>query len=675
MIPEIGHFALILALVMAVMQFGLPLFGFLQSHEPRNSRHRNTFIAMVRPLSIGQCLFITIAFICLMIAFVEDDFSVQYVVAHSNSSLPLVYKISAVWGGHEGSLLLWIWMLSLWTLWASLNSRRLSIDFIGTHLAIMGFLASGFLLFLLFTSNPFSRFLPDFPFDGSDLNPLLQDPGLIIHPPILYFGYVGFAIPFAMAIAALMLGKIEIDWLKWLRPFCLVAFGFLTLGVALGSFWAYYELGWGGYWFWDPVENASFMPWLAGIALIHCMIISIKRQQQYSWTLFTAIVCFSLCLFGTFLVRSGVLTSVHAFANDPKRGIWLLQFLLFVVSYAIVLFLLRGPRIFKAQNQNNDHTGINTGTNSGTNSGSLAETSIAPLSRETLLLGASLLLLVAVACIMLGTLYPLFHEAATGKKISVGYPYFNLIFIPLMIPVLFAIPLGPFTRFGDNRLRDIFKPLKWPLILSLIFTVIITLIFAPKILGGEGESLSFLWAIGIFLGLWICLGTIERLIFKLKSKISLSALGMCSAHFGVGILVIGITVVSHLQIERLVKMAPGQSLEIAGYQITFVGIDNEEGSNFVGFKGHFSIQPNQQSSIKHLFPEKRIYAVKGISMTETALDAGFFRDFYIALGEKLDNQAWSVRIYYKPFIRWIWLGGLFMVLGACLAALKRKQFF
>ncbi len=650
MIPELGQFALILAFILAGLQFVLPSIGVYNNNVQ--------FMKLARPLSYGQSFFIFISFLCLSIAFYQDDFSLKYVATHSHSELPILYKLSAIWGGHEGSFLLWVLLLSCWTVAVSLSSKSnqwLSDRFVALLLAILGLLSLGFIGFLLSASSPFSRFLPNFPIEGTDLNPLLQDPGLVIHPPLLYIGYVGFAVPFAFMLALLIEAGVRQkedikNSLKWIRPFCLIAWSFLTLGVVLGSWWAYYELGFGGYWFWDPVENVSFIPWLTGTALIHCLIVSTKRQILYRWTIALGLLTFIFSLCGAFLVRSGVLSSVHSFASDPTRGIIILQFLLLVIGATIAVYALRIQFLIVNEKKY----------------------PLTVFSREALMLLNAIIFIVAAFSILLGTLYPIAYESITHKKISVGFPYFNMVFIPLMIPILCIIPLGPFTRWGENRIAEVMKPLQWSFIISIMFSLVLPLLFAKL----SAKHLSFSLMLGLGLGLWVIIGSLKRLWVKYASQglssISAGAWGMVLAHMGVGVLVIGITVLSEFQIERNLRMKPGQTIQIAGYEIIFDSIYPVEGSNFVGYQSRFFLEKdNRQIAILH--PEKRIFMAPEVSMTETALDVGFFRDFYIALGERLDHEAWSLRIYYNPFVRWIWLGGLMIALGGIIASCKRTK--
>jgi len=644
MIPELGHFALILALCLAGLQCVLPCAGIFKKNQ--------AWMQTARSLVLGQCFFITLSFLCLGYAFVQDDFSVAYVAQSSNASLPWIYKISGIWSGHEGSLLLWVFLLSVWMLAVSLDSRRLPLIFSTRVLVVLGMIAFGFLLFLWATSNPFARFLPLSPIDGRDLNPILQDPGLIFHPPVLYMGYVGFSVPFAFAVSALWGARTEeLPWAKWMRSWVLAAFGFLTIGIALGSWWAYYELGWGGWWFWDPVENASFMPWIVGIALIHSLMVSDKRGIFQSWTILLSIIAFALSLLGTFLVRSGILTSVHAFANDPKRGVFLLGFLLLVIGGALALYAVRAgllpPRGARGRND---------------------DAKIELFSRETAILVSTVFLLVGCATVLLGTLFPLIYDAFTGQKLSVGFPYFNAVFIPLIIPVLVLIPLGPLSKWGHNACRDILKKIKIEFIVSLVLAMLLPWIFAKTVSMGV--------VLGLGLGIWIGLGTFKSAFDKIRQKgfwgLSKGAWGMISAHGGMAILVIGVTLVSYYHVERDLRIKPHQVLEIADYQILFQSIEPIEGSNYIGSRGYFLVS-KQGKQVADLRPEKRTFVAQGIKMTETAIDPGMFRDIYISLGDPLGGGSWSVRIYYKPFVRWIWAGGLLIALGSFLGAWGRRK--
>ncbi len=637
MIPELGHLAMILALCLAVVQGTLPLIGAWRGDRQ--------WMGMAQPAAWGQFSFLAFAFACLTYAFMVDDFSVAYVAQNSNSALPWYYKFSAVWGAHEGSLLLWAFILSGWTFAVSIFSRQLPEDMLARVLGVMGLISIGFLLFLIVTSNPFDRLLPQSPADGRDLNPLLQDFGLVVHPPMLYMGYVGFSVAFAFAIAALLGGRLDAAWARWSRPWTLVAWAFLGTGIALGSWWAYYELGWGGWWFWDPVENASFMPWLVGTALIHSLAVTEKRGVFKSWTVLLAIAAFSLSLLGTFLVRSGVLTSVHAFATDPARGVFILVFLLAVVGGSLTLFALRAP-VVKSQ--------IGFGL----------------WSRETLLLVNNLLLVVATAMILLGTLYPLLLDALSGAKLSVGPPYFNAMFLPLMGALMLALSVGVLVRWKDT-------PLKW--LVGMLTPVLI----ASAVLGGLGSLLfgDFHWAVlaVCMLGAWVVVAGVRDLLDKTRHKglikgirsLTPSYWGMQLGHFGLVMCALGVVLTSQQSDERDLRLAPGESLELGGYSFVFEGAKHFDGPNFTSDKGTIRVfDGNDEIAVLH--PEKRLYTVQQMPMTEAGIDAGFTRDLYVALGEPLENGAWAVRVHIKPFVRWIWLGALLTSLGGVLSATDRR---
>jgi cytochrome c-type biogenesis protein CcmF len=637
MIPELGHLAMILALCLAVVQATLPLIGAWRGDRQ--------WMGLAQPAAWGQFAFLGFSFACLTYAFMVDDFSVAYVAHNSNSALPWYYKFSAVWGAHEGSLLLWAFILAGWTFAVAVFSRQLPEDMLARVLGVMGLISIGFLLFLIVTSNPFERLLPQVPVDGRDLNPLLQDFGLIVHPPMLYMGYVGFSVAFAFAIAALLGGRLDAAWARWSRPWTLVAWAFLGLGIALGSWWAYYELGWGGWWFWDPVENASFMPWLVGTALIHSLAVTEKRGVFKSWTVLLAIAAFSLSLLGTFLVRSGVLTSVHAFATDPERGVFILVFLLMVVGGSLTLFALRAP-VVKSQ--------VGFGL----------------WSRETLLLVNNLLLVVATAMILLGTLYPLLLDALSGAKLSVGPPYFNAMFVPLIGALMVTLGVGILVRWKDT-------PLKW--LLGMLTPVLITSV----VLGGLGSLLfgDFNWAVLAvsLLAAWVAIASIRDLLDKTRHKGLLKGMrslapsywGMHLAHLGLAVCAIGVVLTSHQSAERDLRLAPGESLSLGGYEFVFEGAVHHEGPNFTSDKATIRVLDGDKQ-IATLHPEKRLYTVQQMPMTEAGIDAGFTRDLYVALGEPLGDGAWAVRVHIKPFVRWIWLGALMMGLGGVLAASDRR---
>ncbi|MFB0936702.1 MAG: heme lyase CcmF/NrfE family subunit [Propionivibrio sp.] len=644
MIPELGHFALIVALCISVAQGILPLVG---AHR-RNAE----WIALARPAAGALNLMLLVAFGCLMAAFVQNDFSVLYVSQHSNTQLPLPYRIAAVWGGHEGSLLLWVVMLGLWTLAVAAFSKALPDAMVARVIAVLGLVTAGFLLFILLTSNPFERMLPGAE-EGRDLNPLLQDPGLVIHPPMLYMGYVGFSVAFAFAVTALISGQLDAAWARWSRPWTTAAWIFLTLGIALGSGWAYYELGWGGWWFWDPVENASFMPWLVGTALVHSLAVTEKRGSFKNWTVLLAISAFSLSLLGTFLVRSGVLTSVHAFATDPKRGIFILAFLVVVIGSSLALFAWRAPK-------------VGLGGRFGL------------VSRESLLLTNNVLLVVACSSVLLGTLYPLLIDALGLGKLSVGPPYFDAVFAPLMIPALFLVGIAPFARWKQASLPEIVRVLRWAFLSAAVVGLV-----APFLLGDWKP----LVALSLLLAAWITLTSLLNIVQRVQSTRSglsffaalarqpASFLGMHLAHIGVAVFVVGVTIVSGYQQEKDVKMEIGDTVELGGYTFKFNGIRQERGPNYQALVGDIDLIRDRRVERK-LLPEKRVYPTSGMPMTEAAIDVGLFRDVYVSLGEPIDKarpqDAWVVRVYVKPFVDWIWGGCLLMSLGGLLAMCDRR---
>ncbi len=638
MLPELGNFALILAMSVALAQGIIPLIGAAKGIPG--------WIAFARPAAWTQFFLLLISFGILTYAFIVHDFSVAYVANNSNTALPLGYRISAVWGGHEGSLLLWVMLMGAWSAAVGMFSKRLPPEMVARVLAVMGLVSVGFTAFVVFTSNPFDRYYPA-PVDGRDLNPLLQDIGLILHPPMLYMGYVGFSVAFAFAIAALLGGKLDAAWARWSRPWTIVAWVFLTLGIALGSWWAYYELGWGGWWFWDPVENASFLPWLTGTALMHSLAVSEKRSTFKSWTVLLAIFAFSLCLLGTFLVRSGVLTSVHAFASDPTRGVFVLMLLGIVVGVSLAIYAWRAPQVKSAGN-------------------------FALLSRETFLLGNNVLLVVATATILLGTIYPLILDALNLGKISVGPPYFNAVFVPLMIPLIIALGIGPLTRWKQDEFPRLARMLRLVLLVSLFLGVAI-----PWMLFGEFQPMVIL---GTTVSIWLVGGVVLDFIYRSRHKKGfwkavtgqpLGFYGMSLAHLGVAVTVIGITFSSYYSLEKDLRMAPGDELELGGYLFRFEGVQSNHGPNYTATEGVISVSQNGKQ-ITTLHTQKRIYTVQQMPMTEAGIDPGLFRDLYVALGEPLGDGGWAVRIYYKPFVRWIWLGGLFMAVGGLLAASDRR---
>jgi len=636
MIPELGNFALMLAAVVAVMQGVLPIAGTLV-REPQT---QVTLQSLARPTAALQFALIAFAFGALATSFLNNDFSVLYVSQHSNSLLPKPYQFAAVWGGHEGSLLLWVLLLSLWTVAVAVFSRSLPLDMVARVVGVLGLISVGFLLFILTTSNPFERLLPA-AMEGKDLNPLLQDPGLVIHPPMLYMGYVGMAVAFAFAVAALMSGRLDAAWARWSRPWTVVAWTFLTFGIGLGSWWAYYELGWGGWWFWDPVENASLMPWLVGTALIHSLMVTEKRGSFKAWTVLLAIAAFSLSLLGTFLVRSGVLTSVHAFASDPKRGVFVLIFLAVVVGASLTLFAWRAPRVAL---------------------GGRMEL----VSRESFLLANSVLLVVATAAVLLGTIYPLIIDALNMGKLSVGPPYFNAVFAPLLVPTVFLIIPGSVARWRDANVRDIAHKLRWTFAGAVVLAVLL-----PFVLGGWSIGAAF----GLFLGCWVALGTAQQVIERVgkPGRIGASFWGQHIAHFGMAVLVIGITGVKCYEVERDVRMQIGDVVTIAPYTFRLNSLDEVRGPNYKAVRADVQVLRNDKI-IEILQPEKRRYFSSAMAMTEAGIDSGFMRDLYVSLGEPLDDARteWSMRVYYKPFVPWLWGGVLLMVLGGVLAALDRR---
>lgn len=635
MIPELGHFALILALVLSIIQFSMPLLGVKNQHSQ--------WMSLAGAAAVAQFSMLVIAMAALFFAFISNDFSVQYVAAHSNSQLPLMYRFSALWGAHEGSLLLWVFLLNAWTFAVVLFSKSLPLEIKCRVLAVLGMISCGFLIFLLATSNPFLRLFPNVPMDGQDLNPLLQDPGLIIHPPMLYMGYVGFAVAFAFAITALLSGKMDAAWARWVKPWTLAAWCFLTFGIILGSWWAYRELGWGGWWFWDPVENASFLPWLAGTALIHSLAVAEKRNAFKAWTVLLAIICFSLSLLGTFIVRSGVIVSVHAFAVDPLRGVYMLAFLGLVIGLSLLLYAWRISKI-----RTDLHFGF--------------------FSRESFLLSNNILLTSILLTILLGTLYPLIIETLGFEKISVGPPYFNLVFIPFMVFLLFFMGFVPLLKWENTK-----EKILSPMLVIKIFIVCISALLLPLIFA---KHFSFAVCLGLILAFWILIHPLQLFINKQNGKFRLqlpsrSQWGMIVAHMGVAITVIGVVLVSNYSIQREVRLQPGNAVELGEYSFQFLGTQSITGANYGGVRGGVLIAKNGKV-INLLFPEQRQFNVQKTQLSKTAIDMNPFRDLYVALGEPLDQGAWSLRIYYKPFIRWIWVGGLFMILGGILALSDRR---
>ncbi|TNF87596.1 MAG: heme lyase CcmF/NrfE family subunit [Gammaproteobacteria bacterium] len=637
MVPEIGHFALIIALCIAFVQALVPLAG--------TSLGVQRWVATAVPAALAQLLFVGISYGCLTWAFLSHDFSVLYVAQNSNSELPLIYRISGVWGSHEGSLLLWALVLALWTGAVAVFTPNVPRGMRARVLAVLGLVSCGFLLFIILTSNPFERLLPAAT-QGRDLNPLLQDIGLAIHPPMLYLGYVGFAVAFAFSIAALISGQVDSAWARWSRPWTNVAWLFLTLGIALGSWWAYYELGWGGWWFWDPVENASFMPWLIGTALMHSLAITEKRGTFKAWTALLAIFAFALSLLGTFLVRSGVLTSVHAFASDPERGVFILGFLVLVVGGSLTLYAWRAPLLKSA-----------------------AQTQL--LSRDGALLLNNIFLAVVTSAILLGTLYPIAIDAM-GGKISVGPPYFNLMFILLTAPLGVLMGIGMIVRWKSDSVARLKSKLWLPALLALTAAALLTWLLPVWYWAAFG---------GLAMAVWIAITVVLAIHERMRNRSLLSALrstpagfyGMLLGHLGIAVFIVGVTLTSLYNKEKDLRMAPGDTYSVAGYEFTFHGVRQFDIDNYVATRGGFSVRAEDGDFRVDLFPEKRIYRVQTMPMTEAAIDAGLTRDLFIALGEPLgEGGAWAVRIYYKPFVRWIWLGAIIMSIGGLFAASDRR---
>jgi len=634
MIPEIGQFALILALSLAICQGVLPLIG----------AHRND-VAMMRvgkTAALGQLVFVAVAFGCLTWSFLSSDFSVLYVANHSQLSLPTIYKVSAVWGAHEGSLLMWILILAAWTVAVSRYSSELPESFAARVIGVLGLLSIGFLLFILLTSNPFERLSPPAP-DGADLNPLLQDPGLAIHPPLLYIGYVGFSVAFAFAIAAMLSGNLDQTWAKWTRPWTTLSWMFLTLGIMLGSWWAYYELGWGGWWFWDPVENASFMPWLVGTALIHSLAVTERRGLFKSWTLLLAITAFSLSLLGTFLVRSGIIVSVHAFATDPTRGFFILAFLATVIISALVLYAWRAPSLD-------------------------SDAGFGLLSRETFLLLNNVLLVVAATLVLMGTLAPLVIELLNGGKISIGPPWFEVAFLVPMIPLVLLLGLGMHTAWRKQDVRPWVALLRFPAIAAVLLGIILPLMFYGRT--------SLLLIVGVSAALWIIVTSLIQPIRSIFRKdgsagITRSALGMSVAHLGMGLFVLGATITSAFNVESDRALTPGQSTEVGGYDFEMLELRNVEGPNYSAIEAVIDIRRDGEF-VATVRPQKRQYLVQKSWMTEAGIYVTWNKDLFVALGDQLGNGAWSVRVQYKPMIRFIWFGAMIMALGGLIAVSDRR---
>ncbi|MGB7306275.1 MAG: heme lyase CcmF/NrfE family subunit [Burkholderiaceae bacterium] len=655
MLIELGHYAIALAFTLSVVLGVVPMLGAARGNQ--------AMMAVARPAAFGVFVFNAFAFACLMNAFLTHDFSVKLVASHSNSALPDLLRMAATWGSHEGSLLLWTFMLAGWTFAVALFSRSLSDVLRARILSVMGLIGVGFLAFLLFTSNPFERLLPPVP-DGRDLNPLLQDPGMIFHPPLLYMGYVGLSVAFAFAVAGLMGGHLDAAWARWARPWTTVAWSFLTLGIALGSFWAYYELGWGGWWFWDPVENASFMPWLVATALIHSLAVTEKRGSFKSWTVLLAIAGFSLSLLGTFLVRSGVLTSVHAFATDPARGTYILIFLLIVVGGSLTLFAARAHK-------------VGLGNRFGL------------FSRESLLLANNIVLVNAMAAVLLGTLAPLIFDALNLGKLSVGQPFFDLVFPLLMAPGLFLMGVGPLLKWKSDNIPDVASRLRWALIVSIAAGLLTPLV--ASFFGANGSAFRPLASLGLSFGFWIIASVLVSAVDALRGADGRfvpanawrrarmhpsSVWGMHLAHLGVGAFVLGATAVTAYESHAEASIKVGDDLNVGPYTVRFDSLDSLTGPNYRGAVGTFSVfeasQGTADKPIAVLRPEKRVYNVSGQAMTEAAINRSLAGDVYVSMGEPLGNQTWVIRAHIKPWINWIWLGCVMMAVGGFLAVADRR---
>ncbi len=639
MIPEIGNFALMVATAVALVLGTLPIIGAARGNE--------RWMALARPATRVLFLLVVVASSCLVSSFLHDDFSVQYVATASSRALPVQYKLAAFWGGHEGSMLLWLQILSFWMFAVSVFSTHLPREMVARILGVMGLIALGFLLFIILTSNPFDRLLPAVA-DGNDLNPLLQDPGMVAHPPMLYMGYVGFSVAFAFAIAALLGGNLDATWARWSRPWTTVAWTFLTIGICLGSAWAYYTLGWGGWWFWDSVENASFMPWLAGTALMHSLAVTEKRSGFKVWTVLLAIFAFSLSLLGTFLVRSGVLTSVHAFASDPRRGVYILAFLGVVIGGSLALFAWRAPKVGLGER-------------------------FEIISRESMLLTNNVLFLGAAACVLLGTLYPLVLDALGMDKISVGPPYFDTVFVPLMAPALFLMGVGPLARWRKANLPEIAVRLKWAAGVSVVMAMLVPVL--------EGRW-SFLVAGGILLATWIFSSSVVNLWSRLRptagghlgakfAALPRGYLGMLVAHIGVAAFIVGVTLVKGYEVEKDVRMDVGDTVALGPYTVRFAGTKEGDGPNYLYLRGTFDVLRGDRV-VTTMYPEKRSFVSKGEPMTDAAISPGLTGDLYISMGDLVGKTAWVVRVYYKPFVDWIWGGCMIMALGGALALSDRR---
>ncbi len=640
MLPEFGQFCLILALCLAVAQVAFPLCGYYCRQA--------AWLNMATPLAKGQFILVTSSFLILVFCFIHNDFSVLYVAENSNTKLPFFYRLTAIWGAHEGSMLLWVEILACWTLAVSFAKKNITREMHGLVIAFLGIVSVGFLLFILSTSDPFQRILPNIPLNGEDLNPLLQDPGFVSHPPMLYTGYVGFAVPFAFALAGLISGKLDQAWVKWMRPWTLIAWSFLTLGIILGSWWAYRELGWGGWWFWDPVENASFMPWLVGAALVHSLVVSDKRGVFKSWTLLLAIAAFALSLIGTFLVRSGILISVHAFAIDPLRGDYILKFLAFIIGGSLLIYALRAHKV---------------------TSGKVFKL----ISRETFLLLNNVILAAIAGTVLIGTLYPLILQALNWGKISVGAPYFNTVFVPFMILLLLLMGIGPHSQWQQTSLRLLWQRLRITFLLSALLGFLLPVVVVGKF--------YFMVGLGLSLALWIIISVLQNTLQRAKlhggyfrglSQLSFSHFGMVLGHIGLGVSVIGVIMVSNFSLAKTVRMQVGDSVAIGHYQIQFTSLTPFAGANFQANKARIKISHLGQSQF--VDAEQRIYPIREMAIAKVAIADNIWRDVYVALGSPVPHsQSWTFRLYVKPFVRWIWFGGIFILIGGLLAAIGNKK--
>lgn len=649
MVPEFGHFAIILSLCFGIIQ-SFPLIKLIKPSSrgrealdrgdpdiftrlPHSAKNAELAMTIGKTCVIGQFIFLTFAMLCLISSFINNDLTVVFVREHSHHLLPLLYRIGAAWGGHEGSLLLWCLILSGWMVAFVLFANKALLK--TPILMLLGMIHSGFIAFLLFTSNPFKRDFPRSLMVGNDLTPILQDPGLIFHPPMLYSGYVGFAISFALAVAALMVGKLDKEWARACRPWVILPWSLLSFGIVLGSWWAYRELGWGGWWFWDPVENASLLPWLAATALIHSLIVSEKRESFQGWTILLAIMTFALCLLGTFLVRSGVVVSVHAFANDPERGLFLLAYFAFIIGGALIYYFFRIPLFYKAP-----HFHL--------------------FSRETFMLMNTVILVTAVATIIIGTLYPIVLDALHLEKISVGEPYFNSVFVPMMLPLLLLMGAAPHVHWQHQSIIALWEKLSFSLLMSIVITLLSFVFFHLQF--------YLLTSIGIFTSVWVIIATMQYL-FQLQTKIAIQHWAMIVAHLGIAIIVLGVTVNKSYSEERQVRIAKQESAMLAGYQFTLKNIYSKQEANYKSLTALFSVQKNKNTP-EIIEVEQRTYQSNQETLSKTGILVNAWRDLYLALGSSFADGSWSVRIYYKPFVRWIWFGGFLLLLGGFISLIS-----